>query len=106
MIRLQWWESGPYFAGFSLRIPDMRNFFNVHESVKICTRSPRVQIEPMFRYRTPKSDRLLADSARVPSLRADNAIIPITHRGNLMHIATPANARIGHLTTFVGLVHR
>jgi len=24
MIRLQRWESGPYFAAFSLHIPDMR----------------------------------------------------------------------------------
>jgi hypothetical protein len=26
--------------------------------VKICARSPTVYIEPVFRYRTPKSDRL------------------------------------------------
>ena len=42
MIRLQHWESGPYFDAFSLPIPDMRNFFNMREIVKICTRSPRV----------------------------------------------------------------
>jgi hypothetical protein len=59
MIRLQRWESGPYFAAFSLRIPDMRSFFNMREIVKICTHSPTVLIEPVFRYRTPKSDRLL-----------------------------------------------
>jgi len=39
MIRLQRWESGPYFAAFSLRIPDMCSFFNVREIVKICPRS-------------------------------------------------------------------
>jgi hypothetical protein len=54
MIRLQRRENGPYFTAFSLRILDMRV-----EIVKICTRSPTVLIEPVFRYRTPKSDRLL-----------------------------------------------
>jgi len=42
MIRLQRWESGPYFAAFSLRIPDICRFLNMHEIVKICPRSPRV----------------------------------------------------------------
>ena len=37
MIRLQRWESGPYFTDFSLHIPDMRV-----EIGKICTRSPLV----------------------------------------------------------------
>ena len=37
MIRLQRWESGPYFAAFSLHITDMRV-----EIVKICPRSPTV----------------------------------------------------------------
>jgi hypothetical protein len=64
MIRLQRWESGPYFAASSLRIPDMRSFFNMREIVKICPRSPTVSIEPVFRYRTPKSDRLLARAIR------------------------------------------
>jgi len=50
MIRLQRWESDPYFAAFSLHIPDMRSFIDMREIVKI---------EPVFRYRTPKSDRLL-----------------------------------------------
>jgi hypothetical protein len=39
MIRLQRWESGPYFADFSLHIPDMRSFFHMLEIVKICPRS-------------------------------------------------------------------
>jgi len=39
MIRLQRWESGPYFADFSLHIPDMRV-----EIVKICPRSPTVSL--------------------------------------------------------------
>ncbi len=39
MIRLQRWESGPYFIAVSLHIPDMRSFFHVREIVKICTRS-------------------------------------------------------------------
>ncbi len=39
MIRLQQWESGPYFTDFSLRIPDMRV-----EIVKICARSPTVSL--------------------------------------------------------------
>jgi hypothetical protein len=39
MIRLQQWESGPYFAAFSLHIPDMRSFINMREIVKICPRS-------------------------------------------------------------------
>jgi len=59
MIRLQRWESGPYFTAFSLHIPDMRSFTNMREIVKICPRSRWVQIEPVFRYRTPESDRLL-----------------------------------------------
>ena len=61
MIRLQWWESGPYFTAFSLHIPGMRNFFNVHEIVKFCPRSRWIQIELVFHYRPPKSDRLLAE---------------------------------------------
>jgi len=44
MIRLQRRESGPYFAAFSLRIPDMRSFLNLHEIVKICPRSPNVSL--------------------------------------------------------------
>jgi hypothetical protein len=59
MIRLQRWESGLFFAAFSLHIPDMRRFVQMREIVKICPRSRPVQIEPVFRYRTPKSDRLL-----------------------------------------------
>jgi hypothetical protein len=39
MIRLQRWESGPYFAAFSLHIPDMRV-----EIVKICSPSPTVSL--------------------------------------------------------------
>ncbi len=53
MIRLQRWESGPYFTAFSLHIPDMRNFFNMREIVKICPRSPTISIKPVIRYRTP-----------------------------------------------------
>jgi hypothetical protein len=59
MIRLQRRENGQYFADSSLHIPDMRRFVQMREIVKICTRSPTVLIEPVFRYRTPKSDRLL-----------------------------------------------
>ncbi len=47
------------FAAFSLHMPDMRV-----EIVKICFRSPIVSIKPVFRYRTPKSERLLDRSAR------------------------------------------
>jgi len=54
MIRLQQWESGPYFTDCSLHIPDM-----CVKIAKICARSRWVQIEPVFRYRTPESDRLL-----------------------------------------------
>ena len=39
MIRLQQWESGPYFTAFSLHIPDMRV-----EIVKICAHSPTVSL--------------------------------------------------------------
>jgi hypothetical protein len=42
MIRLQRWESGPYFIDFSLHIPDMCSFINMREIVKICPRSRRV----------------------------------------------------------------
>ncbi len=59
MMRLQRLENGSYFADFFLHIPDMRSFLNVREIVKICPRFPIVSMEPMFRYRTPKSDRLL-----------------------------------------------
>jgi len=37
-------QSGPYFAAFSLHIPDMRSFFNLREIVKICTRSSTVSL--------------------------------------------------------------
>jgi len=60
MIRLQRWESGPYFAAFSLHIPDMRV-----EIVKIWTALPP------FRYRTTKSDRLLEAHLQLPHLPAD-----------------------------------
>jgi hypothetical protein len=59
MVRLQRWENGPYFADFSLHTPDMRSFFQMREIVKICPRSPMGLIEPVFRFRTPKPDRLL-----------------------------------------------
>ena len=39
LMRLQRWENGPYFADFSLHIPDMRV-----EIVKICPRSPTVSL--------------------------------------------------------------
>jgi len=39
MMRLQRWENGPYFADFSLHIPDMRSFLNMREIVKTCHRS-------------------------------------------------------------------
>jgi hypothetical protein len=39
MIRLQRRQSGPYFAAFSLHIPDMRV-----EIVKICPRSAAVSL--------------------------------------------------------------
>ncbi len=42
--RLQRWESGPYFAAFSLHIPDMRSFLDMREIVKICPRSPTVSL--------------------------------------------------------------
>jgi hypothetical protein len=44
MIRLQRWESGPYFTAFSLRISDMRSFISVREIVKFCTRTWTVYI--------------------------------------------------------------
>ena len=44
MIRLQRWESGPYFAAFSLHIPDMRRFLEMREIVKICPRSSTVSL--------------------------------------------------------------
>ena len=53
-------QRGPYFTAFSLHIPDMRVKIG-----KICARSLRVLIEPVFRYRTPKSDRLLAVTNQV-----------------------------------------
>jgi hypothetical protein len=39
MIRLQRWESGPYFTAFFLHIPDMRSFIDMREIVKIRPRS-------------------------------------------------------------------
>jgi len=44
MMRLQRWENGPYFADFSLHIPDTRSFFRMPEIVKICPRSPIVSL--------------------------------------------------------------
>ena len=78
MIRLQRREGGPYFAAFSLHIPDMRV-----EIVKICPRSPIVSIEPVFRFRTPKSDRLLGfdQLCAVPAMiRAQQAKPDIVHQ--------------------------
>ncbi len=63
MIRLQRWENGSYFTAFSLHIPDMRSFPDVREIVKICPRFPIVSIKPVFRYRTPKYDKLLVHFA-------------------------------------------
>ncbi len=59
-MRLQRWENGPYFADFSLPIPDVRSFSYVCEIVKICPPPPIVSINLVFRGRTPKSGRLLA----------------------------------------------
>ena len=58
MMRLQRWENGSYFIALSLHIPDMRSFPDMREIVKICPRSLIVSIKPVFRYRTPKPDRL------------------------------------------------
>ena len=44
MMRLQRWANGPYFAAFSLHIPDMHSFLNVREIVNICPRSPFVSL--------------------------------------------------------------
>ena len=57
MIRLQRSESGPYVRALTVHIPDMRV-----EIVKICPHSS-VFIEPVFRYRTPKFDRLIDDQS-------------------------------------------
>jgi hypothetical protein len=43
MIRLQRWESGPYFAAFSLHIPAMRV-----EIARICPRSPIVSLSNTY----------------------------------------------------------
>jgi len=48
MIRLQRWESGPYFTDFSLHIPDMRSFIHMREIVNICTRSRRAESNRCF----------------------------------------------------------
>jgi hypothetical protein len=56
MIRLQQCVSGPYFTAFSLHIPDLRVKIG-----KTCARSRWVLIEPVFHYRTPKSDRRLVN---------------------------------------------
>ncbi len=48
MMRLQRWDSGPYFTAFSLHIPDMRSFLHVREIVKICPRSAIVAIKSDF----------------------------------------------------------
>jgi hypothetical protein len=40
MMRLQRWENGPYFADFSLHIPDMRSFVHMRELVTIGPRFP------------------------------------------------------------------
>jgi hypothetical protein len=50
--------SGPCLAAFSFSIADMPGFKDVRKIVKICPPASRFFIEPMFRYRTPKSDRL------------------------------------------------
>ena len=88
MIRLQRRESGPYFAGFSLHIPDMRV-----ETVKICPRSRKVYIEPVFRYRTPKSDRLLGVRRRIRS-QMYRALPKIQLPGRRGAVLTPPHSRI------------
>jgi hypothetical protein len=46
-------QNSPYFTAYSLNIPDMRGFIGMREIVKICPHSRRIQLEPVFRYRTP-----------------------------------------------------
>jgi len=68
MIRLQRWESGPYFTAFSLRIPDMRV-----EIGKICPRSPIVSLSntqvrqaPSLRYsRCPEFAMIIGSRCRL-----------------------------------------
>ncbi len=46
-------QNSPYFTAFSLNISDMRGFIGMRKIVKICPQSRRIQLEPVFRYRTP-----------------------------------------------------
>jgi hypothetical protein len=59
MTRLQRWESGPYFTDFSVHTPELRRFAQMREIVTMYPCFRIVSIELVFRYRTPKSDRLL-----------------------------------------------
>jgi hypothetical protein len=59
MIRLQRWESGPYFAAFSLHIPDMRSFIKMREIVKICPRSATASLSNNQVRQAPSADHIV-----------------------------------------------
>ena len=59
MTRLQPREPGSYLTDLSLPVPDIRRFVHVRKTVKIRPRSTNVYVEPVFQYRTPRSETLL-----------------------------------------------
>jgi len=66
MIRLHRWQSGPYFAAFSLPIPDMRV-----EIVKICPRSATVSLSNTEVRQAPR--------ARLDPFRSSLDLSSLTH---------------------------
>lgn len=64
-IRMSWLqprEPGSNFTGFSLPVPGIRRFVPVRKTVKIRPRASNIYViyvEPVFQYRTPKSETLL-----------------------------------------------
>jgi hypothetical protein len=71
MIRLQRWESGPYFTAFSLHIPDMLSFFNLHEIAKICPRSPTYLSNRCFAFEHLSPTGAYSPATVIDSIRID-----------------------------------
>jgi len=74
----------------------MRSFVNMREIVKICPRSRWIQIEPVFHYRTPKSDGLLGDQSLHKEI-TDMAIdLTITYFVSHEMLGVPSDEEVEH----------
>ncbi len=91
-MRPQRWENGPYFAAFSLHIPDMRSFLHVRDIVKICPRSPIVSIKTVFHCRTPESGTLLVRESQATQIARPGDCEPMPLR--LCLLAAPKRTEL------------